>query len=165
VKLLTEEKQTNIANSHKLHRAIAEARARGESSEVISTKFDWSKEALQELFKQPNFVELVLDIQTINEIPIETRIQNTAIAAYERQYQLMMTSEDSRVSSGIANSLLDRALGKATQRSENINLTFSAGVDIKSLDGSMKAVQDRIGKFEAERDKIMADMKQAEAAG
>ena len=160
--MLTEEKQNNVAKSHKLHRAIAEARSRGESSEIISAKFGFTESALRGLFKEPDFVALVLDIQTINEIPIETRIQNTAVAAYERQYHLMMTSPDSRVSSNIANSLLDRALGKPTQRTENINLNFSADTDIKGLDIGLKAVRDRIGKFEAERDKLVDNMKQVE---
>ena len=166
MKLLTETKSSKaevaVAKVPPLHRAIAEARSRGESAEVISAKFGWSEKALQTLFQEPGFVALVLDIQTINEVPIEARIQNSAVAAYEKQYELMMTSEDSRVSSNIATSFLDRALGKPTQRSENINLTFTSDKDIEGLDGSMKGVMDRIQKFEAERDKILANMKQAE---
>jgi hypothetical protein len=144
-----------------IHRAIAIMTAQGMSLSEIVTNTGMAAVTISQLQKKPWFVDRVLTIQSSKALRVEDRLQKMASVAAEELYRLCTTGKSERVRLSASTDILDRALGRAVQRTENYNASASELADLDMSEGELERLRDRYKEIHALRDKIRQGRKEA----
>jgi hypothetical protein len=107
---------------------------------------------VETLLSEPANADLVIRLQGSLYPDVQQRIKRLGNAALDQIHKTMLTGAP-KERFAAAESLLDRAIGKAIQVTESRNLNINVN-DPKAVDAALTTQQSRIAKLEQARDKL-----------
>lgn len=120
--------------------------AQGEPADAVAKKLGCSNEQVERILASPEGTEMVIRLQTALYPDVRTRIAKITHLAVDTKFRLLMTSTSEAIKDKVATDLLDRAMGKATQVTENRNYNFDAK-DAEALQRQLDAGRERLDKL------------------
>ena len=142
-----------VNSTDTVRRAVAVLRVQGDTVEEVSEKLNLNIEDVETIIGMPDFEKLMLEVQSVVRIPEAKKLENGVNQALEKVYNLMTQRHvKPEVQLKAAFDILDRHLGKSTQRTESI--TFNADrvdMDMKALDERLVLSQERLAQLENQR--------------
>jgi transcriptional regulator with XRE-family HTH domain len=153
--ILTEISKTaeSPSSADALFTAIAGERANGKSAEYIAEKYGVSENFVTSLERKASFREQVSRMQCALDLTLPERIEKAASVALDKQIRLLF-SADEKVVAAVSQNILDRHLGKATQRIESKSLVFNVSQRAEQLDSDIESIESQIRLMEVQKQKL-----------
>jgi len=126
----------------------------GEPYEQVARKMKLDKHSVQLFLKSADGIEQIIRVQTSMFPDPSARIKKIANLAIDAQLRLLLRGSSDAVTAKVAQDILDRSMGKATQVAEIRNLTINV-TDLASADRALSAQQERLARLEALQNKLL----------
>lgn len=133
--------------------AIAGERANGKSAAYVAEKYNVSESFITSLERKASFKDQVSRMQMSLDMTMPERIEKAASIALDKQIRLLFSADEKLVAT-VAQSIIDRHLGKATQRIESKSLVYNINEKAEQIDQDLEAVEHQIRLMEAEKVKL-----------
>lgn len=124
--------KTPIKTIDPIHRAMAVYKAKGFTNKQIASQFGYTAQGVLIISKQPWFKDLVAEVVATSIEPAVTSLSRMANRALEVQEELLESKNES-IKLQVSDSVLDRQLGKAVQRTESISRVLSVNATLDEL--------------------------------
>ena len=123
------------------HRTIAYAKACGMSNRELCEQFGYTDAWMSQLVRQPWFTSIVNQMQKrAGQDAVTSAIKENAMAAVETVVELMHSAESEPVRASCAFDVINRYLGKPTQRVETKSEVVATYEDVTGIDKDLLRV-------------------------
>jgi ElaB/YqjD/DUF883 family membrane-anchored ribosome-binding protein len=138
-----------IRHEQPKHRLVIYLKASGKTNKEIAKSSGFSEEWVSQILRQPwARKQLLEELKTLGTDPVQGLLSSTAEDSVYTIIELRDKADDASVRLRAAQDLLDRYLGKATQRVESRNqIAFIEG-DIEKVDSELAALELEIGRLQ-----------------
>lgn len=144
--------QSGSAQERLSHRLVAVAAAQGSSRDEIAEQFGYGSTQVARILRLPWVKDLVLRIQANRQLSVEQRLRTMAPHALDTLGDLL-SAESENVRAAVARDLLDRVLGKAIQRSENVNINATPS-DVQELNSEMSHLDEQLEEIRKRKQQL-----------
>lgn len=121
--------------------------ANGETIEAVARKLQTTEKVIEMYLKTPQAQDMVVRFQHDIAPEPRARVAKMANVALDVQTRLLLGGASDTVKASVAQSVLDRHLGKATQVLETRSMHFDLK-DSVAIDNALKASQEKLKKIE-----------------
>lgn len=137
-----------ISHEKPEHRIILYLKGQGLTHTEIAAKTGYTIPWISQICRQPWFVSrLASELDRAGQDYVAKAISSNAPAAIEAVVDLMNNADSAEIRAKCAFNLLDRYLGKPTQRTESVNSTKITYEDITGIDAELQQVNEELKKL------------------
>ncbi len=131
------------------HRMIVMLKAQGRSNRSIAETMGMDEAWISQVLRQPWARQRL--VQEITEMGRDAVREMLSVSAIDSLNRLIDLRDDPKTPAGVkrqaCSDLLDRALGKAVQRSENVNFQGGGPVELAKLEQERRVVAAELAKY------------------